>query len=106
MNPMFRRIFLVLTLALLFGLGQQGAAVHAISHLADWQQNQQQPDKGQHETPCDKCVVYAELGNAVGSQPVVPPILERSYQQHDHYQLRAGHASSHPYCARAPPSLA
>lgn len=106
MTCMIRRIFLVLSLALLFGFGQQGAAVHAVSHLADWQLKQQQPDKGQHETPCDKCVVYAELGSAVGTQAVALPSLENSYQQHAQYQLRAGHASGHSYSARAPPFLA
>jgi hypothetical protein len=70
---MLHRLFLSFTLALLFGLGQQGAAVHAISHFADWQQDQEQPDKGQHQSTCDKCVVYAELGSAVGTQHFVLP---------------------------------
>jgi len=103
---MLRRVFLVLTLALLFGLGQQGAAVHAISHLADWQQNQQQPDKGQHETTCDKCVTYAQLGSAVGSQHFALPTPQHSYHRHAPRAMRAGFSSSYSYSARAPPTLA
>jgi hypothetical protein len=103
---MLRRLFLSFTLALLFGFGQQGVAVHAISHLADWQQGQQQPDKGQHQSTCDKCVAYAELGGAVGTQHVALLAPELGYQQHDRYQLRPGYASSLPYSARAPPFLA
>ncbi|HQR50455.1 MAG TPA: hypothetical protein PKW44_02315 [Methylophilaceae bacterium] len=103
---MMRRIFLVFTLALLFGLGQQGAAVHAVSHLADWQQSQQQPDKGQHKSTCDKCVAYAQLGGAVGSQHVLLLAPEHSYHRHTPRAVHAGFSSSHPYSARAPPSLA
>jgi hypothetical protein len=103
---MLRRFFLSFTLALLFGLGQQGAAVHAISHFADWQQSQQQPDKGQHGSTCDKCVVYAELGSAVGTQHAAMPIPEQGYRHCDWLLLRDGNSFSHSYSARAPPSLA
>jgi hypothetical protein len=103
---MLHRLFLSFTLALLFGLAQQGAAVHAISHLADWQQGQQQPDKSQHGSVCDKCVVYAELGSALGTQHATLPAPKHGYQLHDWLMPRAGNSSSHPYSARAPPSLA
>jgi hypothetical protein len=103
---MLHRFFLNLTLALLFGLGQQGVAVHAISHLADWQQGQQQPDKGQHQSPCDKCVVYAELGSAVGTQHATLLAPEHGYQRCDWLLQLVGNSFSHSYSARAPPSLA
>ena len=103
---MLRRLFLSFTLALLFAFGQQGAAVHAISHFADWQQDRKQPDKNQHQSPCDKCVVYAELGSAVGTQQFVLPAQEHDCERHDWLLLPAGDSSSHPYSARAPPALA
>jgi hypothetical protein len=105
-SDMLRRLFLSFTLALLFGLGQQGAAVHAISHFADWQKAQQQPDKSQHGSVCDKCVVYAELGSAVGTQHATLPVPEHGYQCCDCLRPSAGNSSSDPYSARAPPSLA
>jgi hypothetical protein len=64
---MLRRMFLILTLALLFGLGQQGSAMHAVSHLAEAQEQQQ--DK-KHNTPCEQCVTYAKLANALAGTPV------------------------------------
>lgn len=97
---MLRRAFLVLTLALLFGLGQQGAVMHALTHLADVQE--QQPDK-KHNAPCEQCVTYAKLANAVPSAAFTAPALPVS-----HGSLVEVHASTQPlhlfaYPARAPP---
>jgi hypothetical protein len=103
---MLSRLFLSFTLALLFGLGQHGAAVHAVSHFADWQQGQQQPNKGQHQSTCDKCVVYAGLGSAVGTQHAALPIPEHGYQRCDLLLPCDGNSFSHSYSARAPPFLA
>lgn len=99
---MLRRMLLIFTLAFLFGLGQQGAAMHAISHHADGQEQQQ--DKKTHSTAaCEQCVVYANLASAVPSSTfVLPPVM-------------GGHViiATHPvatdsfyllaYSARAPP---
>ena len=99
---MFRRLFLILSLALLFGLGQQGAAAHAISHLAD---EQHQQDKSGHASFCDKCVVYAGLASAMASTVfVLPPTITRhtaSCEQTPH----ASAALQLSYAARAPPVL-
>jgi hypothetical protein len=59
---MLRRAFFILTLMLLFGFGQQGAFMHAVTHLADAQEQQQ--DK-KHNAPCEQCAAYAELANAM-----------------------------------------
>jgi len=103
--PMLRRLLLTLTLALLFGLGQQGAVTHAISHFAETQQDQQQ-DKSGHAPICDKCVVYAELASAAASTIfTLPPTPLRYARPVD---LRAHASATHtvPYAARAPPILA
>lgn len=103
---MLRRLLLTFALVFLFGLGQQEAAVHAISHFADWQENQQQDNKSHHAPTCDKCVTYAELGSAVGSQPFALPALQHRYHQHAWQEASAGCAPTAAYSARAPPHLA
>lgn len=102
---MLRRLLLTLTLALLFGLGQQGAATHAISHLADWQQDQQQ-DKSGHAPVCDKCVVYAELASALAGSVFTPPPIPQVHTVHVPLWVHADSTLHFPYAARAPPVLA
>jgi hypothetical protein len=107
---MIRRLFLVFTLAFLFAFGQQGAAVHALSHLADEQgqtQGSSSPDnKATHAAFCDKCVTYASLGSAVGISHVVFAVT--SDQQAVSAEDHIGHATdtTRHYAARAPPALA
>jgi hypothetical protein len=62
---MLRRLLLIFSLISVFGLGQQGAAAHAISHWADEQNQSQQDKKDHHLSFCDKCVVYAALDSAL-----------------------------------------
>lgn len=98
---MLQRMFLILTLALLFGLGQQGSVMHAVTHLADVQEQQQ--DK-KHNAPCEQCVTYAKLANAVPVPAafLLPPIpaeathVTTAEQAADSLLLFA-------YPARAPP---
>ena len=102
---MLRRLFLILTLALLFGLGQQGAAVHAISHLADAQGESQPDKKAPHLSFCDKCVVYASLGHALGTQHLVFAAPADHFAPFGESGMRRGADPVHHYAARAPPSL-
>lgn len=102
---MIRRLFLTLALALLFGFGQQGAVTHAFSHLADAQQHDRQQDKSHHSSTCDKCVVYAELGSAIGSTPFALSAIPRTFQPHPAPALRSRSVLYRPYSARAPPVL-
>lgn len=101
---MLRRLFLVFTLAFLFGLGQQGAAVHAISHFAE-EQGQTQDNKAAHGSFCDKCVTYAALGSAVGVGhfSFVLPTAPQTPTSAASISRRADPTSS--YAARAPPTL-
>lgn len=60
---MWRRLFLTITLALLFSLGQQGSIAHGIAHLTEQQETQH---KGQpHQKACDKCVVCHSLAGTI-----------------------------------------
>jgi hypothetical protein len=101
-RAMFRRFFLSLTLVLLFALGQQGAAVHAVSHLADYQQ---QDDKTHQSSACDQCLTYAKLSSALGSSGFAAPPVVLSTTE---YHAAGRSAESSPlraYGARAPPYL-
>ena len=102
---MLRRLFLVLTLVTAFALGQQGAAVHAISHIADEQEQSQQQKHLPHSQSCEKCAAYAQLGSAVGVEHQL--LLSKAEQQIIAPEHGAHHASLHtsPYAARAPPFL-
>lgn len=103
---MLRRLFLIFTLALLFGLGQQGAVTHAFSHLADAQQQNRQQDKSHHSSTCDKCVVYAALGSAIGNSTFVLPVIPHIFHPHAPTVVRGKTSLHQPYSARAPPVLA
>lgn len=100
---MLRRFLLILSLALLFGLGQQGAAVHAISHFADAQSESQQDKKAPHLSFCDKCMVYASLGNAVGSHHQVFAAPAEHCAQFIESGIRRCSDPTLHYAARAPP---
>lgn len=61
---------LLLAFALLFA--QQGAVLHALAHLAEGTPTQSQQEKHlPHSPACDKCVVYAGIGSAASSSPLV-----------------------------------
>ena len=64
------RLLLSLWLAVALLFAQQGAALHALSHLADSVPAQSQQEKQlPHSPACDKCVVYAGVGSAAASSP-------------------------------------
>lgn len=99
---MIRRLFLTLTLALLFGLGQQGALLHAIEHVAE-QQSQQEKHVGGNV--CDKCMVYAELAGAIPSTGIFAPAVTTGTASFTLPHVAAAAATLLPYAARAPPAL-
>ena len=101
---MLRRLFLSFTLALLFALGQQGAAVHAVSHLANWKAQQQ--DKAHASSSCDQCVVYAKLSSALGSGKFLPVLASQTAPEYFETGRSAQSSFLRAYTARAPPSLA
>lgn len=103
---MLRRLILTFTLALVFGLGSMGAAVHEISHYADLSPTSQKQDQTPHSPVCDQCLSYSNLANALGVSYFIPPTLAADFEtalfnarSHDSPALT-------PYSARAPPKLA
>ncbi|MFN3398354.1 MAG: hypothetical protein ACK4ZS_07450 [Sulfurimicrobium sp.] len=97
-------LFLLLAFALL--LAQQGAAMHALSHLAEPLPSHSQQDKHlPHSPACEKCVAYAGVGSAVAASGLaLPPAAmgETLFAVEPGGRLPQ---SVRHYHSRAPPSL-
>jgi hypothetical protein len=69
-NKMIPRRLLHLAIAFALLFAQQGAALHALSHLADGATTHSEQEKHLPHAPvCDKCVAYAAMGSAATSSP-------------------------------------
>jgi len=96
-----------LIFALLFA--QQGAVLHALSHLSEPvpAQSQQQQDKQLPHSPvCDKCLAYSSVGSALHS---APPLFHAPGMLSVQTSVpSAGFFTPalFPYASRAPPDLA
>ena len=101
---MLRQLFFILTLSFLFGLGQQGAATHAIAHLGEWQE--QQKDQAPHNPQCEECVIYASLASALTGQELVVAVIAQLFLPHTAESLSTSSSSVFPCFAGAPPVLA
>lgn len=100
---------LILSLLLAFTLlfAQQGAAIHALSHLTETLPNHSQQDKQlPHSPACDKCVVYAGMGSALASSAFVPQTAAAQAPQQETVPTALLSQAVRPYLARAPPTLA
>lgn len=98
-------LHLCFALALLFA--QQGAALHALSHLGENLPAQSEQEKHlPHSPACDKCVVYAGVGSAAAATPFVfipqPAVFVLAATL---FALFFS-APYRPYLSRAPPRLA
>ena len=103
---MLSRVILTFALALLFGLGQQGAMVHEISHYADLVPLSHRQDKAPHSPVCDKCLVYGELANALTVSHFSPVLLATVYEPIQYTAATHLNPPLYAYSARAPPQLA
>ena len=100
---MLRRFILTITLALLFGLGQQGAAIHQISHLDDLAPVSQH-DKAAHSV-CDQCLGYSGIAHALHSSSFALPLLQSDFALPVFQATSSLNLTSSPYSARAPPQF-
>ena len=105
---MLRKYFFSFALAFLFALGQQGALLHEISHVADYspadlatKSNQQ--DKAPHSPVCDKCLGYAQLAGTLASSPLVLPVSPTGFLHFTHDSTSHHSFTLTSYSARAPP---
>lgn len=101
------RLILNLCFALALLFAQQGAAWHALSHLAESLPAHSGQDKNlPHSPACDKCVVYAGIGSAAPSSPPPFAAQETTVILAAVLLLLFFPAPLHSYLSRAPPRLA
>ena len=104
---MNRRLFFHALLALLLLLAQQGAALHAISHLTEIVSTHSGQDKNlPHSPACDKCIAYAEVGGGVHSVPLVFHGVDTHFAQSPTVCSEPSSRTLRAYSSRGPPSLA
>ncbi|MDO8891270.1 MAG: hypothetical protein Q7V00_05450 [Sulfurimicrobium sp.] len=97
-------LFLLLAMTLLFA--QQGAAIHALSHLGEPLPSHSQQDKKlPHSSACDKCVLYAGVGSAVAASSLIIPAGTAHALHVAAAQPALLSQLARLYHARAPPSL-
>ncbi len=60
---MLQRVFIHLSLVLLFAFTQMGVATHSISHLIDGHEQHQQ-DQNHHENQCGQCLSLSHIADA------------------------------------------
>jgi hypothetical protein len=99
---MLRRLILTITLAFLFGLGQQGALVHQFSHLEELAPLSQQQDKGAHSV-CDECIAYGGIAYAIHTAQFEFPLPPALFEKSSHQAAASLSSAVAPYLARAPP---
>lgn len=99
---MFRRLILTLTLVFLFGLGQQGAIVHQLSHLDDLASSSHQQDKSAHSV-CDECLSHSVLAFALGVDSFKAIIATSGLEQPPYLAAQPDSRTLTTYQARAPP---
>lgn len=93
-----------LAFALLFA--QQGAALHALTHLAEGVPEQSQQEKHlPHSPACDKCVAYAGIGSAALSSPPIFAVQESTVILAAALFLLLFSAPLRTYLSRASPRL-
>lgn len=122
---MLHRLIFSLLLIASFGFAQIGALTHEISHYTDaTAQNQQQDfnnsanknsgknannnqrNQEPHNQVCEKCVSYAELGNAVSSSHVALALTISTHLLSSSSLSTFLATKPRHYSARAPPILA
>ena len=102
---MLRRLILTLTLAFLFGLGQQGALVHQLSHLDDLAPVSHQQDSKSAHSVCDQCLAYSTLAHALASTYFSPPSAQPAFALFADNTLFSFSLTPSAYQARAPPQF-
>jgi hypothetical protein len=99
---MLQRLFVHISLVLLFAFTQIGVATHEISHFNKPAQ-QTQPDKNTAAEQCGQCIAYAQSANALPTHHFVIPLSEAQFQLATAQVAQLTSRLTSPYSARAPP---
>ena len=99
--PLFARLLLIFTLLFV----QTGGLMHEVSHAVA---NQSHSDHTlPHEKHCDLCAAYAQLGSALGSQPIqFNSVEQRTVLTDASFNALCATPAFTAFAARAPPCLA
>ncbi len=110
---MLRRSIFTVILAFMFGLSQQGALVHEISHFRDYtgstsQSDDDDGDGGSNSKAapghfCAKCAAFSALASTVGMHIFVLPLLANSFEPVSYSSSSLDRLTFLSYAARAPP---
>lgn len=119
---MLHRLILTCWLITSFSFAQIGAMSHEISHYTNAITQNQQPDlnkslnknannnsrndQAPHNQVCEKCVSYAELGNAIANSHVALTLAITTHLLVSSSLQTPSVTKPRTYSARAPPSLA
>lgn len=102
---MLHRLFLHVSLVVLFAVTQMGIATHEISHLNDLtQQNQQHKNTPNHQ--CEQCISHAGIESGISSQPFIFALQQAVSVAPISVSPYFFSTTSQHYAARAPPQIA
>lgn len=99
---MLHRVFVHLSLVVLFAFTQMGIATHEISHFADLTQQTQQ-DKNTPNHQCEQCISHAGIDNGLSSQAYVFVLQQAVSIAVISLKANFLNTTSQHYAARAPP---
>ena len=99
---MLQRLFVHLSLVLLFALTQMNVATHEISHLDDFTQHSQQ-DKNTPNHQCEQCIGHADIANGMPSLAFNFAIIHSTSIVAVDSRSQFLTTYHQPYSARAPP---
>ncbi|WP_051901413.1 hypothetical protein [Methylotenera sp. L2L1] len=106
---MLQRLFIHLTLILLFAFTQIGVATHEISHITDNAEHSQRDENPQQKNTaaeqCAQCISYAKITSGILPASLTSPIKQSSLTEPLNQHASFQHYSSSPYAARAPPQI-
>lgn len=102
---MAHKTLFALILALLLGLGQQGALLHELSHLERLDPTSQQQPASPHTSSCDQCLSFSHFAHAIGASFIALPQLAASHWTAPRSATSWLQRHSPLYAARAPPHL-
>ena len=102
---MLSRVISILSLVILFGISQQIAITHEISHYNEISSSSETPAKSSHQTVCEKCLAFSGLDSAGAIQGFTRPTLAGHfdiyfYQNNPHLSFL-----SSVYLIRGPPLI-
>ncbi|MDP2152774.1 MAG: hypothetical protein Q8J66_03835 [Methylotenera sp.] len=106
---MLQRLFIHLTLILLFAFTQIGVATHEISHITDSTKHSQSDENSQQKNTvaeqCAQCISYAKIASGLLPAILTAPINQTSLASTLSLLVSFQQYSSSPYAARAPPQI-